>query len=181
VLITPGDGSHSPELAAGVFVATTAVIIGRVTIGPQSGIWFGTVLRGDTDAITIGAETNIQDLSVVHCDPGVPCTIGNRVTVGHRAVLHGCLIEDECIIGMGAVVQNRSRVGTHSIIAAGSVVREGFTVPPGTLAAGMPAVVKRDLTPEEIEHILRLADAYVRKRELYQWRIAPPPPRGPVI
>lgn len=158
---------HEPELGPDVFIAENATVIGRVKVGRASSVWFGAVLRGDVDSITIGSETNIQDLTVVHADAGVPTRIGDRVTVGHGAILHGCRIHDECVIGMGAIIQNRARVGTHAIVAAGSVLREGFEVPSQTLAAGVPAVIKRDLSQAEIELIRELADIYVGRTRLY--------------
>ena len=160
-------GDHLPKLGRDVYIAPSAAVIGRVTLGDEVSIWFGSVLRGDVDSIKVGAETNIQDLSVVHADSDVPCRIGSRVTVGHRAILHGCLVEDECVVGMGAIVQNRARIGSHSIIASGSVVREGFEVPAGMLVAGVPAVVKRELSDAEIEYIGELANIYVGRARLY--------------
>jgi carbonic anhydrase/acetyltransferase-like protein (isoleucine patch superfamily) len=168
-----GFQGHSPRLGRNVYIAPNATVIGRVRVGDGASVWFGTVLRGDVDSITIGPETNIQDLCVVHCDAEVPTRIGERVTVGHRAVLHGCTIEDECVIGMGAVVQNRARVASHSLVAAGSVVREGFEVPAGTLVAGVPARVKRELTDGEIDYINELAEIYIVRARVYleagQW------------
>lgn len=156
-----------PDIGQDTFIAPDAVVIGRVRIGKRSGVWFGSVLRGDVDRIVIGEETNIQDLSVVHVDAAAPTVIGSRVTVGHRAILHGCRVEDECVVGMGSVVQNRARVGSHSIVASGSVVREGFEVPAGTLVAGVPATVKRELTDAEIDYIGELADIYIGRARLY--------------
>ncbi|MFO7676551.1 MAG: gamma carbonic anhydrase family protein [bacterium] len=158
---------HVPRLGRGVFVAPNATIIGRVSLGDRASVWFGSILRGDVDSITVGPETNIQDLTVVHADADTPTVIGGRVTVGHRAILHGCRVEDECVIGMGAIVQNRARVGSHSIVASGSVVREGFDVPAGTLVAGVPAVIKRELTGAEIDYINELAEIYLGRAELY--------------
>ncbi|MFO7639014.1 MAG: gamma carbonic anhydrase family protein [bacterium] len=158
---------HEPRLGRGAFVAPDARLIGRVTVGDRASIWFGSVLRGDVDRIVIGPETNIQDLSVVHADADTPTIVGSRVTVGHRVILHGCTVEDECVVGMGAIVQNRARVGSHSIVASGSVVREGFEVPAGTLVAGVPAQVKRELTDAEIEFINELAEIYLGRAELY--------------
>jgi carbonic anhydrase/acetyltransferase-like protein (isoleucine patch superfamily) len=169
---------HNPRLGRGVFVAPDAILVGRVTLGDRVSVWFGSVLRGDVDTITIGTETNIQDLTVVHADAETPTRIGSRVTVGHRAILHGCTVEDECIIGMGAIIQNRARVGSHSIVAAGSVVREGFEVPAGTLVAGVPAVIKRELTETEMDYINELAEIYLGRAELYLAEAArTPPPR----
>ena len=156
-----------PAVGSMVFIASSAVLVGRVAVGDRSSIWFGSVLRGDVDRITVGQETNIQDLSVVHADADTPARIGDRVTVGHRAILHGCMVEDECVVGMGAIIQNEARVGSHSIIASGSVVLEGFEVPAGTLVAGVPAKVKRDLTETEVEYISELASIYVGRARLY--------------
>ena len=158
---------HAPVIGRGVFIAANASVIGRVTIGDRASIWFGCVVRGDVERISIGASTNIQDLSVIHADTDAPARIGERVTVGHRAILHGCTVEDSCVVGMGSIVQNRARVGSHSIVASGSVVLEGFEVPCGTLVAGVPARVKRDLTEAEIEYIEELAEIYTGRAELY--------------
>lgn len=159
---------HQPRLAADVYVAPDAVIVGQVRIGAGSSVWFNAVLRGDMDSITIGEQTNIQDLTMVHVDYGKPTTIGNRVVVGHRVIVHGCTIGDECIIGMGAVMLNRCRVGSRCIVAAGSVVREGFEVPDGTLVAGVPAVIKRPLKPGEFERIRSNADDYAARARAYR-------------
>jgi carbonic anhydrase/acetyltransferase-like protein (isoleucine patch superfamily) len=158
---------QAPDIGRDVFIAPDAVVIGRVRIGERSGVWFGSVIRGDVDRIAIGDETNIQDLCVVHVDAAAPAVIGSRVTVGHRAILHGCRIDDECVVGMGSVIQSRARVGSHSIVASGSVVREGFEVPAGTLVAGVPATVKRELTDAEIDYIGELADIYIGRARLY--------------
>lgn len=125
------------------FVAPGAIVLGDVYLGEESSVWYNAVLRGDTDRIMIGSQTNIQDLSMIHADPGVPCTVGNRVTVGHRVILHGCTIEDDCLIGMGAIILNKVRVGRGSVIAAGAVVLEGVEIPPGSLVVGLPARVIR--------------------------------------
>ncbi|MFZ5624068.1 MAG: gamma carbonic anhydrase family protein, partial [Gemmatimonadota bacterium] len=115
-----------PVIHSSAFIAPGAVVLGDVTIGRESSVWYTAVLRGDMAPITIGAETNLQDAVIVHVDEGVPCTIGSRVGVGHRAILHGCTVEDECLIGMGAIVLNGARIGTGSVVAAGAVVREGM-------------------------------------------------------
>jgi carbonic anhydrase/acetyltransferase-like protein (isoleucine patch superfamily) len=156
-----------PALGPGVYVAPNATLIGKVTVGRGSSIWFNTVLRGDMDRISVGEDTNIQDLTMVHVDDRTPCIIGSRVTVGHRAIIHGCTLEDECLVGMGAVVQNRAVVRTHALVASGSVVREGTEVPAGTLVAGVPAAVKRELTAAEIEMILAIGRNYAARGQLY--------------
>jgi carbonic anhydrase/acetyltransferase-like protein (isoleucine patch superfamily) len=126
-----------------VFVARGAILLGDVEIGPGSSVWYQAVVRGDAERIRVGASTNIQDLSLLHADPGLPCLVGDRVTVGHRVILHGCSIEDDCLIGMGAIILNGAVVGAGSVVAAGALVREGQVIPPGSLAVGMPARVLR--------------------------------------
>ncbi len=135
------------------YIARGAVVLGDVHIGRDSSIWYHCVLRGDTDRITIGEETNVQDLSMIHADPGVPCSVGNRVTVGHRVILHGCLIEDDCLIGMGAVLLNGVRIGRGSVVGAGALVLERTDVPPGSLVLGFPAKVVRPVALSMREHI----------------------------
>lgn len=149
-MILPFNGK-TPTIGADVFIAPTAVVIGDVTIGDGSSIWYGTVLRGDMAPIRIGAQTNIQDLTMIHTDYGHPAIVGDRVSVGHRAVVHGCRVEDEALVGIGAVVLNGAVVGRGAVVAAGSVVREGQQVPPGVLVAGIPAVVKRRIEGEAAE------------------------------
>jgi carbonic anhydrase/acetyltransferase-like protein (isoleucine patch superfamily) len=126
-----------------VFIAQGAIVLGNVRIGPHASIWYNAVIRGDIETITIGAESNIQDLSMVHADPGFPCTIGSRVTAGHRVILHGCTVEDNCLIGMGAILLNGVHVGTGSIIGAGAVLPEGMQVPPHSIVMGLPAKIIR--------------------------------------
>jgi carbonic anhydrase/acetyltransferase-like protein (isoleucine patch superfamily) len=118
-------------------------VLGDVRLGAEASVWYQCVLRGDMAPITIGDRTNIQDLTMVHVDEGVPCTVGADVGVGHRAILHGCTIEDDCLIGMGAILLNHVRVGTGSVIAAGAVVKEGMVIAPGSLVMGVPARVIR--------------------------------------
>ena len=137
------------------FIAHGAIVLGDVHIGRDSSVWYNSVIRGDTDRITIGDETNIQDLSMIHADPGIPCLVGHRVTVGHRVILHGCTIEDDCLIGMGAILLNGARIGRGSVIGAGALVLEGTEIPPGSLVLGFPAKVVRpldDSTSARIEH-----------------------------
>ncbi len=140
------------------YIAQGAIVLGDVQIGRESSVWYNSVVRGDTDRITIGEATNIQDLSMIHADPGIPCSVGNRVTVGHRVILHGCTVDDDCLIGMGAVLLNGVRIGRGSVVGAAALVLEGTDVPPGSLVLGVPAKVVRqvdDATRERIEHAWR--------------------------
>lgn len=130
---------HRPEIAEGAFVAATAVVAGDVRVADGASIWFGVVIRSERDRVGIGADSNVQDLTVVHSDPGSPVTVGERVTVGHRVVLHGCTVGDDALIGMGAVIMNGAVIGAGAVVAAGAVVTEGTEVPPDTIAAGVPA------------------------------------------
>ncbi len=158
--IMPFDGIN-PTIHDSVFLCDGVRIVGDVTIGANSSIWFNTVIRGDVNTITIGEDTNIQDLSMLHVTwKKYPLTIGNGVTVGHSAVLHGATIHDYSLIGMGAKVLDRAVVGTESLVAAGTVVREGFEVPPRTLVAGVPGKVIRDLTDEEVQRLHQSAEHY---------------------
>jgi carbonic anhydrase/acetyltransferase-like protein (isoleucine patch superfamily) len=125
------------------FIASTAAVMGDVTIGAESSIWYGAVLRGDLAPIVIGSQTNLQDGTVVHVDEDVPCRVGSRVGVGHRVILHGCTVEDECLIGMGSVLLNKVHIGAGSVVAAGAVLPEGMQVPPRSLLMGVPARVVR--------------------------------------
>src|SRR3954452_17309982 len=119
------------------FIARAAIVLGDVHLGRSASLWYNAVVRGDTERIVIGDETNIQDLSMVHADPGFPCLVGRRVTVGHRVILHGCTVEDECLIGMGAILLNGVRVGKGSVIGAGAVLVEGMDVPSSSLVLGV--------------------------------------------
>jgi carbonic anhydrase/acetyltransferase-like protein (isoleucine patch superfamily) len=132
-----------PQIDETAYVAPDAVVIGRVTIGPEASVWPGAVLRGDHGHITVGARTSVQDGTIVHCTAEHPTVIGDDCVVGHNAHLEGCVVEAGCLIGSGSVTLNRVVVGTGSIVAAGAVVSEGFIVPPGSLVAGVPATVKR--------------------------------------
>lgn len=132
-----------PQIHETAYVAPDAVVIGRVTIGPEASVWPGAVLRGDHGYITVGARTSVQDGTIVHCTANYPTIIGADCVVGHNAHLEGCVVEDGCLIGSGSVTLNRVMIGKDSIVAAGAVVSEGFEVPPGSLVAGVPATVKR--------------------------------------
>lgn len=160
------DG-QKPELSPGSFVAPDASLIGKVRLGKGASIWFQSVARGDNEWITIGANSNIQDLSIMHTDIGFPLTIGERVTVGHKVILHGCTIEGEALIGMGSTLMNGAKVGRHSIIGAGSLIGEGREIPEAVLAFGTPARVIRDLTADEIKLILTSAEHYAENAARY--------------
>jgi carbonic anhydrase/acetyltransferase-like protein (isoleucine patch superfamily) len=151
----------TPKIGKNVFIAPTAVVIGDVQIDDGASIWYGAVLRGDMESIRIGANTNIQDNCTVHTDFGHPAHIGACVTVGHNVVVHGCTIEDNCLIGLGALVLTGAWIRKGSLVAAGSVVKEGQEVGPGKLVAGIPAGVKRTLTPEEKRGIERATQIYL--------------------
>jgi carbonic anhydrase/acetyltransferase-like protein (isoleucine patch superfamily) len=158
----------SPRIGARVFIAENAAIIGDVEIGDDCSIWYGTVLRGDVNPIRIGARTNIQDNAVVHVTNGThPTVIGDDVTVGHAAIVHGCTVERGALIGMGSRVLDGAVVGEQALVGAGALVSEGTHIPPRTLAIGMPARVKRELTPEEIARLEQSAKNYVEYKDKY--------------
>lgn len=158
-----------PKIAASAYIDPSAQVIGDVTVGECASIWPNVTARGDVNSIRIGDETNIQDNSVLHCDAGLfPLNIGKRVTVGHMAMLHGCTIEDECLIGIGAVILNGAKIGRGSVIAAGAVVPEGSEVPAESMVMGVPAKVKRPLTPEERERFRQNAPHYVEAGQIYK-------------
>ena len=160
-------GHSAPRIAATAFVAGSADVIGDVKIGENSSVWFQAVLRGDVAPICIGANTNIQDGTIVHGFPNLPVTIGDWVTVGHRAVLHACTIENHCLIGIGAVVLNNARIGEGSIVAAGALVVENTVVPPNSLFLGVPARLRRLLTEADRSFIDLHGQHYLQYKERY--------------
>ena len=165
----PIDPNHHPELIGQrVFLADSATVVGRVSIGDDSSIWFGAVLRGDTEVVEIGQRSNIQDLAVLHADPGYPCRIGDGVTIGHAAIVHGAKVDDGAMIGMRAVVLNGATVGAGAIVGAGAVVPEGREIPPRHLAVGVPARVIRELSDEDLKRLERAADHYVQAAAVYR-------------
>ena len=167
-MLRPFRSIH-PTIDPSAFVDVSAQVIGDVHIGAESSVWMNVVVRGDVHSIRIGARTNIQDGTIVHVMRDThPTVIGDDVTIGHGAVVHGCTIEDQCLIGMGAILLNGCRIGTGSIVAAGALVPEGAVIPAGSMVMGMPARVKRPLTPEEDASIKWYADNYVGYRLDFQ-------------
>ncbi|MEU3712106.1 gamma carbonic anhydrase family protein [Streptomyces catenulae] len=155
-----GVGNTAPVVDPEAFTAPTSVVLGEVALAARASIWYQAVLRADCGPITVGAGSNIQDNCTVHVDPGFPVTVGAGVSVGHNAVLHGCTVEDDVLIGMGATVLNGAHIGAGSLIAAQALVPQGMVVPPGSLVAGVPAKVKRELTDEERDGIRLNAAVY---------------------
>jgi len=155
------------QIHASVYLAPGAVVVGDVTLGEDSSVWFNAVLRGDVESIRLGKRTNVQDGCILHADPGFPCTLGDGITVGHGAIVHGATIKDNVTIGMKSVVMNGATVGENSIVAVGAVVTEGTQIPPGSLAIGIPAKVRRQLTPEQIEMNRMAAEHYVENAKAF--------------
>lgn len=154
-------GGHEPVIHPEAFTAPTSVVAGEVTLGARSSVWYHAVLRADCGPIVLGEDSNIQDNCTLHVDPGFAVTVGARVSVGHNAVLHGCTVEDEVLVGMGATLLNGAHVGAGSLVAAQALVPQGLQIPPGSLVAGVPAKVRRELTPEEREGIRANSDMYL--------------------
>lgn len=150
-----------PNVHKNSFIASSADVIGNVTLGEYSNIWFGAVLRGDLNSLSIGAYSNVQDNSTVHNDEDFPVTIGDYVTIGHNSILHGCKISSNTLIGMGSTILNGAEIGEYTIIGAGSLVTQGKKIPSGVLCIGVPAKVIRELTIEEKESLRKSAEHYV--------------------
>lgn len=161
------DGK-TPQVDSTAWIADSAQVMGHVTLGPDASVWFGCVLRGDTESMTIGEGSNIQDLTVMHADHGLPLTIGKHVTVGHKVMLHGCTIGDESLIGIGAIVLNGARIGKNCLVGAGSLVTEGKEFPDGSMIMGTPAKVVRELTPEQIEGLRLSAQHYIDNARMFR-------------
>ena len=157
------------------FVADTAAVIGRVRLENNASVWYGAVLRGDNELIVVGENSNVQDLSVLHTDPGVPLTIGRNVTVGHKVMLHGCTIGDNSLIGINSVVLNGAKIGENCLIGANSLVTEGKQIPDGSLVLGSPAKVIRQLGDDEKAMLLASAETYVRNFKRFKADLKPDP------
>jgi carbonic anhydrase/acetyltransferase-like protein (isoleucine patch superfamily) len=161
-------GDRVPHVDPSAWIADTATVVGDVTIGPGTGIFYSAVLRADMESVTVGAGSNIQDGAVLHADPGFPARIGDDVSVGHGAVLHGCTVEAGCLIGMNATVLNGAVVGAGSLVAANALVPEGTVIPPGSLVAGVPGKVRRELTDAEVESCRANAAVYRQLAETHR-------------
>jgi carbonic anhydrase/acetyltransferase-like protein (isoleucine patch superfamily) len=164
----------SPRLPDGFcFVADSAYVIGNVTLGEDSGIWFGSVLRGDNEGIAIGRGSNVQEHCVLHTDPGFPLGVGIGCTIGHRVTLHGCSVEDHSLVGMSSTILNGARIGRHCLVGAGTLITEGKEIPDGCLVMGSPGRVVRSLRPDEIESLQSSAEHYVRNARRFATGLAP--------
>ncbi len=160
--------AHRPQLAEGAWVADSAQVIGNVALGEDASVWFGAILRGDTELLKIGKGSNVQDGSVLHADIGFPVTLGENVTVGHQVMLHGCSVGDGSLIGIHAVVLNGAKIGRHCLVGAGALVTEGKEFPDGSMILGSPAKVVKQLTPEQIAGLRRSAEHYVSNAKRFR-------------
>jgi len=161
-------GDDAPRIAATAWVADSAQVIGRVSLAEGASVWYGAVLRGDNDSITVGARSNVQDGSVLHTDNGFPLTLGDDVTVGHQVMLHGCTVGNGSLIGIQAVVLNGAKIGRNCIVGAGSVVTEGKEFPDGSLIIGSPAKLVRPLTPAHYDMLSHLAGHYLQQAQRHR-------------
>lgn len=156
------------KIDAGAYVAPNATVIGDVRIADGASVWFGAVIRGDVETISVGKDTNVQDGSVLHADFGFPCTLEEGVTVGHRAIVHGATVGAHSMIGMGAIILNGAKIGEECIIGAGALVGEGKEIPPRSLVLGMPGRVKRELTDPELQSLRMSASHYKESGAAYK-------------
>ena len=161
-------GDLAPRIAASAWVADSAEVIGQVELADEASVWYGAVIRGDNDRISIGRRSNIQENSVLHTDRGIQLTVGEDVTVGHQVMLHGCTIGDGSLIGIQAIVLNGARIGRHCLVGAGTLVPEGKEFPDGVLIVGTPAKVVRELTPEQIARLQAGAAHYVHQQQRHR-------------
>jgi len=158
---------HAEFIHPTAYIAPNAIVIGEVHIAAQASVWLGCVLRGDNAPITIGARTNVQDLTVIHTGEGEPCALGEGVVIGHRVALHSAIVEDGALIGIGAIVLNGAVVGQEAMVGAGALVPAGMTIPSRHLAVGVPARVVRELTAEEIKQLSASAQRYVARARTF--------------
>ncbi|GGY76175.1 gamma carbonic anhydrase family protein [Pseudoduganella plicata] len=164
-------GEHVPEIDDSAFVADSATVIGKVTLHPNSSVWFGATIRGDNERITIGTNSNVQEGTVMHTDIGHPLTIGADVTIGHQAMLHGCTVGDGALIGIQAVILNGAKIGRGCLVGAGALVTEGKEFPDNMLIIGSPAKAVRALTAEEVARLKGSADSYVQRARLFKTQL----------
>jgi carbonic anhydrase/acetyltransferase-like protein (isoleucine patch superfamily) len=156
-----------------LFIAENAAVIGSIVLGNQASVWFSVVIRGDAEVITIGERTNVQDGSVLHADPGAPLTLGRNVSVGHNAMLHGCTVGDGTLVGINSVVLNHASIGRSTIIGANTLIPEAKVIPDGVLVLGSPGKVVRDLSQDEKDKLLRIADGYVERARRFREQLQP--------
>lgn len=164
-----------PDVARAAFVAANATVLGDVTLGAQSSVWYGCVLRGDINAIAIGEGANVQDGTIVHLADDYGVRVGNYTTIGHAAIIHACDIGDECLIGMGATILDGARIGDRCIVGANALVTQRFVAPPGSMILGAPAKVVRPLTDEEQRGLRRWAEKYIAVAQAHAVLAATPP------
>ena len=163
----------TPQLDADAWVAASADLMGRVRLLGKASVWFGAVLRGDNEWITVGEGSNVQDGCVLHTDMGAPLTIGRNCTIGHSAILHGCIVGEQSLIGMGATVLNHAMIGARCLIGAGALVAEGKVIPDGSLVVGMPGKAIRVLSEDEQAGLLKAAQSYQRNAARYRSGLKP--------
>jgi len=156
-------GAYQPEVHPTAWIAPGAVVVGKVTLGRDSSVWYGSVLRADAEEVIVGAECNIQDLSCMHSDPGVPAILEDKVSLGHKAMVHGAYVETGALIGIGAIVLNGARIGARTLVAAGALVTPGKKFPSGVLVAGAPAKVVRELNDDDLAGLEFTSSVYVEK------------------
>ncbi|MES2295871.1 MAG: gamma carbonic anhydrase family protein [Pseudomonadota bacterium] len=161
-------GEHAPEIDPSAFVAENATLIGKVRIEANASVWFGTTIRGDNEAITIGAGSNVQEGCIMHTDMGYPLTVGQNVTIGHQAMLHGCTIGDGALIGIQAVILNGARIGKGCLVGAGALVTEGKEFPDNSLIIGSPAKAVRTLNEQDLSRMQSNAASYVARGQLFK-------------
>ena len=161
------DG-HTPSVDAAAWVAPGAVVAGRVTIGKDTGVWYTAVVRADTEAVTVGEGTSVQDGTVIHADPGFPCTLGDNVSIGHSVMLHGCTVDDETLIGIGAVILNGAKIGKNCVIGANAFIPEGKEIPDRSVVFGSPGKVVKEVEDKHIEMVKRIPGNYVRRWKVYK-------------
>ncbi|GIH75593.1 gamma carbonic anhydrase family protein [Planobispora longispora] len=169
------DDGASPDIHPEAYVAPGVVVVGRVRLGRAASVWYGSVLRGDDEAVEVGEECNIQDLCCLHADPGQPAVLEPRVSLGHKAMVHGAHVETGALVGIGAIVLGGARIGAGSLVAAGALVGPGKKIPAGVLVAGVPGKIVRELTDDDRASFARTPDNYMAKAARHRAATALPP------